>query len=101
MSVFTATPFREEKEDSNGNLGRKGDGAVLPRYEAVIFDETHQQAATQYVRSEISFFRFEKQVLDLYCEVAAGNKDDSLIWKADVLLEERKRFIGFLTDRER
>ncbi len=52
----------------------KGYGEVLPRYEAVIFDEAHQMedVATQYLGSAVSNYRFEELARDLRREAAAA-----------------------------
>ncbi len=59
-------------------LRRSGNGEVLPRYEAVIFDEAHhiEETATRYFGLSASFF----QVVDLARDVealAAGEKSES------------------------
>jgi ATP-dependent DNA helicase DinG len=69
----------------------KGYGEVLPRYQAVIFDEAHQleEVATQYLGSAVSNFRCEELSRDIRREATAlkqkdetANKISSLIWES-------------------
>jgi ATP-dependent DNA helicase DinG len=77
----------------------KGYGEVLPRYEAVIFDEAHQleEVATQYLGTVISNYRFEELARDLRREASAAKlKDASLTRAANDLLEVQGRFFDYL-----
>jgi ATP-dependent DNA helicase DinG len=81
----------------------KGYGEVLPRYEAVIFDEAHQleEVATQYFGTAISNFRFEELVRDVRREVAAAKlKDEALNKTSGELLEGQEQFFGLFRGRE-
>jgi len=52
-------------------LRQKGYGEVLPRYEAVIFDEAHQleEVATQYFGMMVSNYRLEELTRDMQREM--------------------------------
>ena len=59
----------------------RGYGEVLPRYEAVIFDEAHQleEVATHYFGTTVSNFRFEELARDIRRELtAAKSRDETL-----------------------
>ncbi len=74
-----------------------GYGEVLPRYEAVIFDEAHQleEIATQYLGEAVSNFRFEDLARDIRREAAAVKSKDPF-WDriAAELLDGEERFFG-------
>jgi ATP-dependent DNA helicase DinG len=77
----------------------KGYGEVLPRYEAVIFDEAHQleEVATQYFGITISNFRFEELARDIRREVAAVKlKDGALNEISGKVLDDQEQFFGLL-----
>ena len=81
----------------------KGYGEVLPRYEAVVFDEAHQleEVATQYLGTVISNYRFEELARDLRREASAAKlKDASLSRTANDLLEVQERFFDPLRQGE-
>jgi ATP-dependent DNA helicase DinG len=81
----------------------KGYGEVLPRYEAVIFDEAHQleEVATQYFGTAISNFRLEELVRDIRREVAAAKlKDEALNKTSGELLEGQEQFFGLFRGGE-
>jgi len=81
----------------------KGYGEVLPRYEAVVFDEAHQleEVATQYLGTVISNYRFEELARDLRREASAAKlKDASLSRTANDLLEFEERFFDPLRQGE-
>jgi ATP-dependent DNA helicase DinG len=81
----------------------KGYGEVLPRYEAVVFDEAHQleEVATQYLGTVLSNYRFEELARDLRREAsAAKSKDASLSRMANELLESQERFFDLLRQEE-
>ena len=81
----------------------KGYGEVLPRYEAVVFDEAHQleETATQYLGNTISNYRFEELARDLRRECAAAKvKEGTLTRMATDLLDFEERFFQLLRGRE-
>jgi ATP-dependent DNA helicase DinG len=81
----------------------KGYGEVLPRYEAVVFDEAHQleETATQYLGSTISNYRFEELARDLRRECTAAKlKEGTLTRIATDLLDLEERFFQPLRGRE-
>jgi ATP-dependent DNA helicase DinG len=81
----------------------KGYGEVLPRYEAVVFDEAHQleETATQYLGNSISNYRFEELARDLRRECAAAKvKEGTLTRIATDLLDLEERFFQLLRGRE-
>jgi ATP-dependent DNA helicase DinG len=81
----------------------KGYGEVLPRYEAVVFDEAHQleETATQYLGNTISNYRFEELARDLRRECAAAKiKEGTLTRMATDLLDYEERFFQLLRGRE-
>ena len=81
----------------------KGYGEVIPRYEAVIFDEAHQleEIATQYLGSTISNYRFEELARDLRRECAAAKvKEGTLNRVAADLLDLEEKFFQLLRGKE-
>ncbi len=81
----------------------KGYGEVLPRYEAVVFDEAHQleETATHYLGSTISNYRFEELARDLRRECTAAKvKEGTLTRIATDLLDLEERFFQPLRGRE-
>ncbi|HXZ38824.1 MAG TPA: ATP-dependent DNA helicase [Thermodesulfobacteriota bacterium] len=81
----------------------KGYGEVLPRYEAVVFDEAHQleETATQYLGSTISNYRFEELARDLRRECTAAKvKEGTLTRIATDLLDLEERFFQPLRGKE-
>jgi ATP-dependent DNA helicase DinG len=81
----------------------KGYGEVLPRYEAVVFDEAHQleETATQYLGSTVSNYRFEELARDLRRECTAAKvKEGTLTRIATDLLDLEERFFQPLRGRE-
>ncbi len=81
----------------------KGYGEVLPRYEAVIFDEAHQleEVATQYFGTAISNYRLEELARDVRREVAAARlKDEALNRKSDEILEGQEQFFSLFRGGE-
>ncbi|MBI4495719.1 MAG: ATP-dependent DNA helicase [Deltaproteobacteria bacterium] len=77
---------------------RKGGyGEVLPRYEAVIFDEAHQleEVATSYLGLTVSNFRFEELARDMRREAASKPPDRLLAKGSEELLEIQERFFQF------
>jgi ATP-dependent DNA helicase DinG len=81
----------------------KGFGEVLPRYQAVVFDEAHQleETATQYLGNAISNYRFEELARDLRRECAAAKvKEGTLTRMATDLLDLEERFFQLLRGRE-
>jgi len=75
----------------------KGYGEVLPRYEALIFDEAHQleEVATQYFGTTVSNFRFEELARDIRREMAAAKlKDEVLLGISGALLDGQERFFS-------
>ena len=84
-------------------LRRKGYGEVLPRYEAVIFDEAHQleEVATQYLGCHVSNFRFEELAKDLRREAMAGKlKDNACERNSGLILESQEQFFAFFRSGE-
>ena len=61
----------------------RGYGEVLPRYEAVIFDEAHQleEVATHYFGTTVSNFRFEELARDIRRELTAAKSRDEILNK--------------------
>ncbi len=59
-----------------------GYGEVLPRYEAVIFDEAHQieDVATQYFGAAVSNYRFEELARDIRREVGLAKLKDEVLF---------------------
>ena len=81
----------------------KGYGEVLPRYEAVIFDEAHQleEVATQYLGSAVSNFRCEELAKDLRREVAEAKlKDEACNKISTLILESQEQFFTLFRGRE-
>ncbi len=81
----------------------KGYGEVLPRYEAVIFDEAHQleEVATQYFGFSVSNFRCEELARDFHRQVTAAKlKDDSGNRISALILESQEQFFAFFRGRE-
>ncbi len=82
---------------------QRGFGEVLPRHEAVIFDEAHQleEVATQYFGMAVSNFRFEELARDLHREAAAAKlKDEALNRMLQSLLDGQERFFNFFRGGE-
>jgi ATP-dependent DNA helicase DinG len=82
---------------------RRGFGEVLPRYEAVVFDEAHQleEVATQYLGFSLSNFRFEELSRDIRRETgAAKRRDETLLPLSDRLLELQERFFNLFRREE-
>jgi ATP-dependent DNA helicase DinG len=78
---------------------RKGFGEVLPRYEAVIFDEAHQleEAATQFLGFSLSNFRFEELSRDIRRETAAAKmRDPALPDLAERMFCVQEKFFALL-----
>ena len=78
-------------------LRAKGYGEVLPRYEAVIFDEAHQveEVATQYFGINLSNFRFEELARDVRREAAAGKlRDPALEKMTSDLVDSQEKFFA-------
>jgi len=73
-----------------------GYGEVLPRYEAVIFDEAHQleEVATQYFGVSVSNFRFEELARDLRREATAAKLKEGPCHRmaADLLAKQEEFF---------
>jgi ATP-dependent DNA helicase DinG len=81
----------------------KGYGEVLPRYEAVVFDEAHQleEVATQYLGTVISNYRFEELTRDFRREASAAKlKDATLSRTANDLMQSQERFFDHLRQGE-
>jgi ATP-dependent DNA helicase DinG len=81
----------------------KGYGEVLPRYEALIFDEAHQleEVATQYLGTTLSNFRFEELARDLRRElVAAKLRDEALNKISGQLLDHGVEFFDLFRGGE-
>jgi ATP-dependent DNA helicase DinG len=75
----------------------KGFGEVLPRYEAVIFDEAHQleEIGTQYLGFSLSNFRFEELARDIRRETGAAKLRDEILAKvSDQILSGQERFFS-------
>jgi ATP-dependent DNA helicase DinG len=73
----------------------RGYGEVLPRYEAVIFDEAHQleEVATQYFGSTVSNYRFEELARDIRRELTAAKlRDENLNKISSRLLDQQAHF---------
>jgi len=83
----------------------KGFGEVLPRYEAVIFDEAHQleEVATQYLGFSLSNFRFEELARDIRRETGAAKLRDEPLFKISdrILSGQEKFFILFRREESR
>ena len=83
----------------------KGFGEVLPRYEAVIFDEAHEleEVATQFLGFSLSNFRFEELARDMRREtVAAKLRDETLFKTSDRIQAIQEKFFGsFLREEGR
>ena len=81
----------------------RGYGEVLPRFEAVIFDEAHQleEVATQYLGSAVSNFRCEELAKDFHREVSAAKlKEDTCHRIFALILESQEQFFSFFRSRE-
>ncbi len=81
----------------------KGFGEVLPRYEAVVFDEAHQieETATHYLGHTISNYRFEELARDVRRECAAAKiKEGTLTRIGTDLLELEEKFFQPFRGRE-
>jgi ATP-dependent DNA helicase DinG len=81
----------------------KGFGEVLPRYEAVIFDEAHQleETATQYLGFSMSNFRFEELARDIRRETGAVKLRDEVLFKtSDRILSGQEKFFAFFRHGE-
>jgi ATP-dependent DNA helicase DinG len=81
----------------------KGFGEVLPRYEAVIFDEAHQleEVATQYLGFSLSNFRFEELARDIRRETGAAKlRDEPLFQISDRILSGQEKFFTFFHREE-
>lgn len=75
----------------------KGYGEVLPRYEAVIFDEAHQleEVATQYFGTTVSNYRFEELARDLRRELTAAKlRDETVSNIASRIFDLQERFFN-------
>lgn len=84
-------------------LRQKGYGEVLPRYEAIIFDEAHQleEVATQYFGKMVSNYRLEELARDLRRELALRRRADAkLIKLAEELLENQEKFFSLFRTSE-
>ncbi|MGC8810772.1 MAG: ATP-dependent DNA helicase [bacterium] len=84
-------------------LRQRGYGEVLPRYEAVIFDEAHQleEVATQYFGIMVSNYRLEELVRDMQREMTMSRRSDGgLIKLAEELLENQEKFFSFFRTSE-
>ncbi len=80
-----------------------GYGEVLPRYEAVIFDEAHQleDVATQYFGTAVSNYRFEELSRDIRRETGLAKlKDEVLLEVSDRLLRDQEEFFAFFRGPE-
>ncbi len=77
-------------------LRSRGYGEVLPRYEAVIFDEAHQveEVATQYFGINLSNFRFEELARDVRREAAGKLRDPALEKMTAELLDSQEKFFA-------
>ena len=81
----------------------KGYGEVLPRYEAVIFDEAHQleEVATQYFGSAVSNFRCEELARDVRREVTASKlKNEALNRISSLISESQEHFFALFRGGE-
>lgn len=84
-------------------LRQKGYGEVLPRYEALIFDEAHQleEVATQYFGIMVSNYRLEELARDVRRELTISRRADAeLIKLTEELLENGEKFFNSLRTRE-
>lgn len=84
-------------------LRQKGYGEVLPRYEAVIFDEAHQleEVATQYFGTMVSNYRLEEFARDIHRELTISRRGDAkLIKLAEELQENQEKFFSFFHTSE-
>jgi ATP-dependent DNA helicase DinG len=84
-------------------LRRKGFGEVLPRYEAVIFDEAHQleEIATQYLGFSLSNFRFEDLARDIRREIGGVKKRDEVLLEiSDRIQSGQEKFFAFFRHGE-
>ncbi len=82
---------------------RKGYGEVLPRYEAVVFDEAHQleEVATQYLGMTVSNFRFQELARDIRREATLAKLHDEVLDKrTNRLTESQDRFFSFFHEGE-
>jgi ATP-dependent DNA helicase DinG len=73
----------------------RGYGEVLPRYEAVIFDEAHQleEVATHYFGTTVSNYRFEELARDIRREMTAAKSRDEILNKISArLLDQAGQF---------
>ncbi len=74
-----------------------GYGEIIPRYNAVIFDEAHQleDVATNYFGITMSNYKLEELIQDTLKELRTNKVSDKRIDKAlDSLMERQKRFFG-------
>jgi len=75
-----------------------GFGEVIPRYDAVIFDEAHQleDVATNYFGITMSNYQFEELIGDILRELRLINVCDKGIYRTlDTLLQSEKKFLGY------
>jgi len=81
----------------------KGFGEVIPRYEAVVFDEAHQleEVATQYLGVSLSNFRFEELSRDIRRETGAAKlRDETLLLLSDQILAAQDKFFSLFRREE-
>jgi len=81
----------------------RGYGEVLPRYEAVIFDEAHQleEVATHYFGTTVSNFRFEELARDIRRELtAAKSRDETLSKISGRLFDQAGQFFDLFRKGE-
>lgn len=80
-----------------------GYGEIIPRYDAVIFDEAHQleDVATNYFGIMVSNYRFEELIRDILKELKSAKiNDKGIIQTLDSLVEKQERFFSnFKKDR--
>ena len=82
---------------------QRGFGEVLPRYEAVVFDEAHQleEVATQYLGFSLSNFRFEELSRDIRRETGAAKlRDEILLPLSDQILGVQEKFFNLFRREE-
>ncbi len=82
---------------------QRGFGEVLPRYEAVVFDEAHQieEVATQYLGFSLSNFRFEELSRDIRRETGGKKlRDETLLSLADQILSVQENFFNLFRREE-
>jgi ATP-dependent DNA helicase DinG len=76
-----------------------GYGAIIPRYEAIVFDEAHQleEVATHYFGVTVSTYRIEELVRDVRRELSSLKEHDAALdLLLDALLTQGRQLFALL-----